>query len=271
MQIAFLGGGNMAAALVGGLLAKGFATAQLTVVETDAGKRAALAANYGVHCCATIDAVVGATDLWVLAVKPQDLRAALAPLARALREQLVVSVAAGARLADVSRWLGGHRKLVRAMPNTPALIGAGISVLCALPDVPPEERGRAETVLAAVGSVVWVDEERHLDPVTALSGSGPAYVFWFIEQLAACGEALGLPRETAARLALETVLGAARLAAQSEHTPAELRARVTSKGGTTEAALRVFDEERLAERLRRALEAASRRGAELGDALGKER
>jgi len=125
-------------------------------------------------------------------------------------------------------------------------------------------------VLGAVGAIAWVEEERLLDPVTALSGSGPAYVFWFIEQLAASGEAMGLPREVASRLALETVLGAARLAAQSGETAAALRARVTSKGGTTEAALRVFDEERLAQRLRRALEAASRRGVELGDQLGRD-
>jgi len=270
MQIAFLGGGNMAASLLGGLLSRGFAAPQLTVVETEASKRAALAARYDVRCIAAVDAAARAADLWVLAVKPQDLHTAVAPLVPVPDPQLVVSVAAGARLADISRWLGGHRRLVRAMPNMPALIGAGISALYALPEVAPAERGRAEAVLAAVGGVVWVEEERLLDPVTALSGSGPAYVFWFIEQLAASGEALGLPRAAAARLALETVLGAARLAAQSEDPPAELRARVTSKGGTTEAALRVFDEEQLAARLRRALEAASRRGAELGDALGRE-
>lgn len=270
MQIAFLGGGNMAAALIGGLRAKDFAASQLTVVETDAQKRYALAARYGVRCIAAVDAAARTADLWVLAVKPQDLRAAVAPLEPVGKEQLVLSVAAGARLHDISRWLGGHRKLARAMPNTPALIGAGISALCALPEVLAADRGRAEMVLAAVGSVVWVDDERLLDPVTALSASGPAYVFWFIEQLAAAGEALGLPAAVAARLALETVLGAARLAAQSEDAPAVLRARVTSKGGTTEAALRVFDEERLAERLHRAIEAASRRGGELGDVLGRQ-
>jgi len=156
------------------------------------------------------------------------------------------------------------------MPNTPALIGAGITGLYALAEVSPEERKKAETVLGAVGEVVWVGEERLLDAVTAVSGSGPAYVFWFIEQLSASAIKLGIPKETALKLAVQTVLGAAKLTAQSGESPAELRKKVTSKDGTTEAALRVFDEEKLAERFARALEAASRRGAELGEELGKD-
>jgi pyrroline-5-carboxylate reductase len=156
------------------------------------------------------------------------------------------------------------------MPNMPALIGKGISGLFAHPEVSRDERVRAEQVLKAVGEVVWVDAEALLDPVTALSGSGPAYVFWFIEQLAAAGERLGLEAQTAHRLALATVRGAAELAAGADESPALLRERVTSKGGTTEAALKVFAEERIGERLARALEAASRRGAELGDALGED-
>jgi pyrroline-5-carboxylate reductase len=198
------------------------------------------------------------------------MRAALAPLAGVVRGKLALSIAAGLRLADISRWLGGHARLVRAMPNTPALIGAGIAGLYASPEVNAEERACAEQILGAVGETVWVEEEGLLDPVTALSGSGPAYVFWFIEQLAASGEALGLAPEAARKLALATVAGAGRLAAQSGEPPALLRERVTSKGGTTEAALRVFEEERMAERLRRALEAASRRGTELGQQLGKD-
>ena len=156
------------------------------------------------------------------------------------------------------------------MPNTPALIGAGITALYAPAEVGTEERSGAETILRAVGEVVWVDDERLLDPVTAVSASGPAYVFWFIEQLAASGEKLGLKRDVASKLALHTVLGAAKLAAASREPPETLRRNVTSKGGTTEAALKVFDEERIAERFARALEAASRRGAQLGDELGKD-
>jgi pyrroline-5-carboxylate reductase len=269
MKIAFLGGGNMASALIGGLLAQGFDAAAISVVEVNAAAREKLAAQHKVRVGAAPDAATLESDTLVLAVKPQDMHAALASFGGAIGARLVISVAAGLRLADLSRWLGGHRRLVRCMPNTPALIGAGITGLYALPEVSSAERQRAARILGAVGEVVWVDEEALLDPVTAVSGSGPAYVFWFIEQLAAAGVKLGLPPEVAAKLALQTVLGAARLAAQSGEAPGALRERVTSKGGTTEAALRVFDEERLAERLLRALEAASRRGAELGEELGK--
>jgi pyrroline-5-carboxylate reductase len=201
-------------------------------------------------------------------VKPQDAKTALASIT--LGQQLVISIAAGLTLQTLSRWLGGHRKLVRCMPNTPALIGAGIAALYAPPEVSAEEKKQAETILGAVGEAVWVPEERLLDPVTAVSASGPAYVFWFIEQLAASAEKLGLQKDTAMKLALHTVLGAAKLAVSSGEPPATLRKNVTSKGGTTEAALKVFDEEKLAERFRRAIEAASRRATELGEELGKE-
>ena len=260
----------MASALIGGMLAKGFDAQSISVIERFEGARENLARRYAVHTSAGADDATGAADTLLLAVKPQDLRAALAPLAAIACGKLVISIAAGVRLADISRWLGAHSLLVRSMPNTPALIGAGIAALYAPPAVGPAERGRAESVLAAVGETLWVEDERLLDPVTALSGSGPAYVFWFLEQLAQSGVALGLREETARRLALQTVLGAAQLAARSSEPASVLRERVTSRGGTTEAALRVFDEERLAERLHRALEAASRRGAELGEQLGRD-
>src|SRR5712692_5228217 len=269
MKIAFLGGGNMANALIGGLLAKGFEPRSISVIEVSPSARERLAAQHGVRASIAPDAATSAADTLVLAVKPQDMRAALAGFPGNLSQKLVISIAAGLRLDALSRWLGGHRKLVRCMPNMPALIGAGITGLYALAEVSSEERNRAETVLRAVGEVVWVGEERLLDPVTAVSGSGPAYVFWFIEQLSASAIKLGIPQESALKLAVQTVLGAAKLAAQSDESPAELRKKVTSKGGTTEAALRVFDEEKLAERFARALEAASRRSAELGDELGK--
>ena len=269
MKISFLGGGNMAGALIGGLLAQDFDAGAISVIELNASARERLAARHGVRVSAAPDAATLASDTLVLAVKPQDMRMALASLGGGVASQLVISIAAGLRLADLSRWLGGHRKLVRCMPNTPALIGAGISGLYALPEVSAAEKERAARILGAVGEVVWVDDEALLNPVTAVSGSGPAYVFWFIEQLAEAGARLGLPAEVAGRLALQTVLGAAKLAAQSGEAPRTLRERVTSKGGTTEAALRVFAEEGLAERLMRALEAASRRGAELGEEMGK--
>ena len=268
MKIAFLGGGNMASALIGGLLAKGNDPRAISVVELLPAARDRLAAKHGVRASAAPDAATTEADVLVLAVKPQDMKAAL----RAVPEfdNLVISIAAGVRVDALSRWLGGHRKLVRCMPNTPSLIGAGIAALYALPEVGAADRDKAETILRAVGEVVWVGEERLLDPVTALSASGPAYVFWFIEQLAAAGEKLGLERATSLKLAMQMVLGSAKLAAQSSDPPGELRRQVTSKGGTTEAALKVFEQEQMAQKLTKALEAASRRGAELGDELGKD-
>lgn len=268
MRIGFLGGGNMASALIGGLIAKGADAASLSVAEVSAAARERLAARYRVHVTSAPDAAVQGCEVLVLAVKPQDAKPALGSVR--VGNQLVLSIAAGLTIATLSRWLGGYRKIVRCMPNTPSLVGAGIAALYAHPEVNAQERGKAETVLRAVGEAVWVGEERLLDPVTAVSASGPAYVFWFIEQLAATAEKLGLERATAMKLAVHTVLGAAKLAAQSDEAPASLRKNVTSKGGTTEAALKVFEEERLAERFARAIDAASRRAAELGHDLEKD-
>jgi pyrroline-5-carboxylate reductase len=268
MKIAFLGGGNMAGALIGGLLARGYDRRDLSVIELSPAARERLAAQHGVRASTAPDAATLEADTLVLAVKPQDLRAALAGLAA--QDKLVISIAAGVRIDTLSRWLGGHRRLVRCMPNTPALIGAGITGLYAAPGVSALERERAQAILGAVGEVVWVADEGLLDPVTAVSASGPAYVFWFIEQLAASAVQLGLPEGEAKKLALHTVLGAAQLAAASDQAPGELRRQVTSKGGTTEAALKVFEEEKLAERFLKAIQAASRRGAELGELLGKD-
>ncbi|MEW6687848.1 MAG: pyrroline-5-carboxylate reductase [Pseudomonadota bacterium] len=270
MKITFIGGGNMATALAGGLIKRGQAAKDIRVVEPDAAARRRIR-KLGVTVLERSDAkALAGARLVVLAVKPQQMREAARALAPLLEGRLVVSIAAGIRLADLRRWLGGHRALVRCMPNTPALIGAGISGLYAPAGVSAAARRSAERVLAAVGKTVWLRHERLLDPVTAVSASSPAYVFWFVEQLAAAGVDLGLPQDVSMKLAKEAVLGSARLAAESADSPSLLRARVTSKGGTTEAALRVFEEERLAERFRRAVEAASRRGAELGALLGKD-
>jgi pyrroline-5-carboxylate reductase len=270
MKIAFIGGGNMAGALIGGLLAKGYAADSLSVVEVVPQARQNLVARWKVHASEGVDAQTLAAETIVLAVKPQDMRTAVAPLAGRLQGQMVISIAAGICLKDLTRWLGGYTKLVRVMPNTPALIGAGIAGLYAGPQISPGERSRAEAILGAVGKTVWVDEEALIDPVTAVSGSGPAYVFYFIEALEKAGVELGLEREAARTLAIQTFVGAARLAAESSEPPGTLRERVTSKGGTTEAALKVFGEEDLAGRIGRALKAASDRGAELGVLLGKD-
>ncbi len=270
MKISFLGGGNMAAALVGGLIAKGFAAVDLQVAELSPEGRASLEARFGVRTVAALDDAALDCDLLLLAVKPQQMRQALAPLAGRLSRQVVVSIAAGLRMADLARWLGGHRRLVRCMPSTPALIGAGVTGLCADPSVDEAGRTAAETVLAAVGDTVWLADEGQMDAVTALSGSGPAYVFHFIEALEAGGVEMGFDSATARRLAIGTVLGAARLAAESPEPPAMLRERATSKGGTTEAALKLMAADGFLPLVARALRAAEARGRELGDQLGRD-
>jgi pyrroline-5-carboxylate reductase len=269
MSITFLGGGNMANALVGGLVAKGYDPRSISVIEISPEARDKIAAH-GVRVGTAPDATTAKADTLVLAVKPQDARAALASVASSVTGKLVISIAAGVRLDALSRWLGGHRQLVRCMPNTPALVGAGIAGLYALPEVDAEGRKKAESILGAVGGVVWLNDEGLLDTVTAVSGSGPAYVFWLIEQLAGFAERSGIPSPDALRLAKHCVLGSAKLALAANEAPAQLRKNVTSKGGTTEAALKVFEEEKLAERFHKALAAATRRGGELGEALGKD-
>lgn len=270
MKITFLGGGNMAAALIGGLVKQGFDAAGVQVVELTAEGRDKLASQFGVRAIDALDDQALACDVLVLAVKPQQLKAAVAPIAGRLSSQVVVSIAAGLRLADIGRWLGDYRKLVRAMPNTPALIGAGITGLFADASVDAAGRAAAEQVLAAVGSTVWVPDEAQIDGVTAISGSGPAYVFHFIECLQASGEAIGFDAATARKLAIDTVLGAAKLAAGSDESPGVLRERVTSKGGTTEAALKSFAADGLPAIVERAVKAAEARGRELGDQLGRD-
>lgn len=269
MKITFLGGGNMANALVGGLLKQEFSSGDIKVIEPLAENRARLAAAFGIACLPAPDEAALACETIVLSVKPQQMREALAPLAGKLRGQLVISIAAGMRLADISRWLGGHRKLVRSMPNTPALIGAGISGLFADPCVDAAERRQAEQVLGAVGKTLWVADEAMMDAVTAVSGSGPAYVFYFIESLRDAALALGFAEEQARQLAIETVLGAAALAASSQEDVCVLRQRVTSKGGTTEAALNSLDADQVKAAFLRAIKAADARGRELGELLGK--
>ena len=270
MNITFLGGGNMASALIGGLLNQGFPAGQLAVIEISAEGRARLEEKFAVRCYDAAQADALACDVLLLAVKPQQMRAACAPLMGHLDQQLLISIAAGLRLADLSRWLGGYGKLIRVMPNTPALIGAGVTGLFALPDVSEDEKRQAEQVMQAVGSTVWVDDESRMDAVTAISGSGPAYVFLFIEALQQAAGELGFTPQAARQLALDTVLGSARLAAQSADPASVLRERVTSKGGTTEAALRVMDERALKDIVTAAAAAACARSTELGDLLGKD-
>lgn len=270
MRITFLGGGNMANALIGGLLKQDFPSGDIKVIEPLAENRERLAAAFGIACLPAPDASVLDCETIVLSVKPQQMREALAPLIGKLRSQLVISIAAGTRLADISRWLGGHGKLVRSMPNTPALIGAGITGLYADPSVDADERRQAEMVLGAVGKTLWIADEAMMDAVTAVSGSGPAYVFYFIESLRDAALALGFTEEQARLLAIETVVGAAVLAAASQEDVSVLRQRVTSRGGTTEAALNSLDADQVKAAFVRAIKAADARGRELGELLGKD-
>jgi len=270
MKISFLGGGNMANALIGGMLKRGFAAADITVIDPGSEARDKLVQSYGVTCLASAEALAAAGDLLMLSVKPQQMKEAVAPLVAKLGNAIVVSIAAGLDLATLARFLGGHRKIVRCMPNTPALIGAGVTGLYADPSVDAAGRAAAERILAAVGSTVWADNEAQMDAVTAISGSGPAYVFHFIEALEAAGRSLGFDEAGARRLAIDTVLGAARLAASSEDSPAVLRQKVTSKGGTTEAALASLAASGWHDELVAAVKAADDRGRELGAQLGQD-
>ncbi len=274
MKITFLGGGNMANALIGGLRKQGYSAAGIQVVEPLQDNREKLTATFGVRCCPSIDAAALHCEVLVLAVKPQQTREALAPLtgsfAGLLKDQLVISIAAGLRLDDISRWLGGYRQLVRCMPNTPALIGAGITGLYADPSVGREGRATAEKILRAVGSILWLDKEEQMDAVTAISGSGPAYVFYFIEALQAAAQKLGFEAPEARRLAIETFVGAARLAEQSNDDVALLRERVTSKGGTTAAALDSFNADSIAAAILKGVQAAAARGRVLGEEMGRD-
>jgi pyrroline-5-carboxylate reductase len=270
MDLTFIGGGNMATALAGGLAAKGFDAQRMKVVELLPEARARLTGALGVRCFEQPAAAAPYGELVVLAVKPQQLREAARALAPHLRSELVLSIAAGIRLADLGRWLGGYARLARCMPNTPALIGAGITGLYARAEVAPEQRAQAQTVLEAVGEVIWVDDEQLLDPVTAVSGSGPAYVFFLIETLERAARELGLEPAAARRLAIATFRGSAELAARSSEAPATLRERVTSKGGTTERALASLRTDGVADAIVRAGRAASDRARELGDELGRD-
>jgi len=270
MRIAFLGGGNMATSLVGALRAGGVDAASMTVAEPLPARSESLAREFGVHTTSDNASAARGADTIVIAVKPQDVRAVATGIAGAIadRRRLVVSVAAGIRLADLDRWLGGHAALVRAMPNRPALIGRGITALCAAPGVTAEERTRAGQILAATGETLWIESEPLLDVVTAVSGSGPAYFFLLMEALEDAGRAQGLSADVARRLAVVTAAGAGEMAAAGNAAPAVLREQVTSRGGTTAAALAVLDAADLRGIFSAAVAAATRRAAELAAQSG---
>jgi pyrroline-5-carboxylate reductase len=275
MKATFIGGGNMATALIGALLARDNAPADFRVVEPSAEARSRLGARHPAiasHRECAADVVAGA-EVIVFAVKPQNMREAARAVAAHLAPDhgaVVLSIAAGIRLGDLRRWLGGYGRIVRAMPNTPALIGKGISALFAESDVDAPGRALATAVVEAAGEVIWVEREAMLDAVTGVSGSGPAYVFYFIEALEQAARELGFDAYEARRLAYATFAGATALAEASSEDAAVLRAQVTSKGGTTERAIATLEASAVGASIVAAVKAAARRAEELGDALGKD-
>ena len=275
-HITFIGGGNMGRALISGLLANGFEAKQLSVVEANASTGLQLHKDFGVQIIGALDQIAfdfSKNNVVVMAIKPQDFNVVAKSLSAKLKHvtapgPLILSIAAGIRLKDMSRWLD-HARCVRAMPNTPALIGKGITGLFADAGVNGSDRALAETICNAVGQAVWVNEEKLMDAVTAVSGSGPAYVFAFLEAMQSSGEKLGLDAATARKLAYATLEGSTQLAHNSDEHASVLRERVTSKGGTTAAALDTLKQLDWHGALEKAIDAASKRGKAMGDELGK--
>ena len=273
MRIAFIGGGNMATALIGSLVADGRSASDFSVVEPIASQRAKLDERFpGIQLHATpADAPLHGVTLLVLAVKPQQMREACEALAPTIETvRAVLSIAAGTRIRDIARWLGGYARIIRAMPNTPALIGAGITGVHAPPTVDAVGRDAADTVLAAAGEIVWCDQEAMLDAVTGVSASGPAYVFYCLEALEQAAKELGFAPGDARQLAYATFDGAVKLAQASDADVQTLRAQVTSKGGTTERGVAALEQAGVKEAIIRAAKAATARATELGDAFGND-
>jgi len=269
-KIGFIGGGNMATSLIGGIISDECLASNIWVAEPDAERREALVNRFGINVTADNAELVAAVDVVVLAVKPQVLHEVCSALSDAVRTHrpLVLSVAAGIRVADIDRWLGGDNAIVRTMPNTPALVKSGATALFGNAQVNGDQRELAEAIMRAVGLTLWLDEESQMDAVTALSGSGPAYFFLVIELLQQSGTRLGLSEDNARLLALQTAFGAAKMALESSDDSSVLRARVTSPGGTTEKALGILEQGGIRELFDKALEGARDRAGELADELG---
>lgn len=267
VKICFIGGGNMATALIGGLLGRGYNSSQISVVEINAENRARIHEEFAVRAVDDLALGIAGSQTIVLAVKPQQLHEVAMQLAPLLKGQLLISIAAGIRGRDLARW-ANTQAVVRAMPNTPALIRCGMTGLFALPDVKTAQREQAQSILSSVGKILWLEDEAMLDAVTAISGSGPAYVFYLIEAMQAAAVELGFNAEDARLLSLETFLGASKLAQTSADDVGVLRQRVTSKNGTTERALLSLDANHVAQHIALAAQAAAARSREMGDELG---
>lgn len=268
-RIAFIGGGNMAASLIGGLIANGHDPSCLWVSDPDSDRRGWISERFGTNTYRDNNHAIEQADVVILAVKPQVISSVVMGLAQAVQKHkpLVISIAAGIREQELQAWLGGEVALVRAMPNTPAMIQAGATALHRSALVSDDQAGLAESILRAVGLIQWVAEESMLDAVTALSGSGPAYFFLLMEIMEDVAMELGLPEETARLLTMQTALGAARMALESEDSSAQLRQKVTSPGGTTERALRVLEAGDIRKLFAAALTQACDRSRELSQSI----
>lgn len=268
-KIAFIGGGNMAQALITGLLAKGQSAETLYVVDTDEQKLTEFA-KQGIHTFHSDHTAqaIAEVDVAILAVKPQILKDVLLPIQSAWGEQLVISIVAGIGTNSLRAWLGDHVKIVRAMPNTPAMILQGATGLFATEQVNELQQQQAEQILTATGVVIWVNDEQLLHAVTAISGSAPAYFFYLLENMIKTGEQLGLTHEQASILAMQTAIGSANMASQSTDTPAQLRQKVTSPNGTTQSAIQVMDDHRMNDIIQQAMQACVHRSQEISQTFG---
>lgn len=266
-NICFIGGGNMAQALIGGLISRGLPATRITVSDP-VEKVRALLAEKEINVTGDNSAAIQDADIVVLAVKPQVLAQVLQPLKGLVNNKLIISIVAGAEIATLSALLGTER-IVRVMPNTPALVQTGAHGLYANASVETNDRELASQVLASTGLTIWVDSEAQIDAVTAVSGSGPAYFFYMMESMIRAGKNLGLDEKVATALTLQTALGAAQMAITSSNTPAQLRKNVTSPNGTTQAALEVFDRAQISQNIQAALAAAQKRSQELAQELSE--
>jgi pyrroline-5-carboxylate reductase len=269
VKIVFIGGGNMARALISGISRSANQAGHIHVVDLNADSLMQLKEQFGVSTSTQIDAQIANSEVVVLAVKPQQMHEIAEKLAPYLNKQVVISIAAGIRVLDLSKWLHNYSTIIRTMPNMPALINLGITGMYATPEVSSEQRAIADDMLSTVGKTVWLENEALLDSLTAISGSGPAYVFYFIEVMQKAAQEMGLSREQGRELALTTFLGASQLAVESDESVETLRKRVTSKGGTTYAAINSMEQSGVGEAIVTAIKAASERARELGNELGR--
>ena len=268
--LCFIGAGNMAKSLISGLIASGYPKQHIMATDPTAEQRNQITETFGIECLADNNSAIERADIVILAVKPQILQSVCKRIQTSVqtKQPLILSVAAGIRSSDIDRWLGNHQAIVRTMPNTPALIQSGATGLYANANVMPEQKEQAEHIMRAAGLTIWVDEEQKIDAVTALSGSGPAYYFLFMEAMENAAQEMGLDAKTAHLLTMQTAIGAAKMVLESREDCATLRQNVTSPKGTTEQAINTFETAGLRDTVAKAMQAASRRAKELANELG---